>query len=200
MSDLITRFEADLLDAAERLHRDQHQVPRWRRPRRAPLTIGALALLGATVAAILSLTAASIRVTPAAFAVTRNADGSVTLTLYEVIGVTGANRALARLGVRVRIPRTEPGCAQTAARVQARGGLLQMVEPSSVHEGLSGKVWIIHPAAIPTGDTLLIKAELANGDRPVGTFKARPIRAAGSTMGLYRDPAPTCERPGRFYR
>jgi hypothetical protein len=195
VSDLIMRLEADLLEAAERLHR-----PRRRRLSRAPLTIGGVALLAATVAVVLSLTAASTNVTQQAFAVTQNADGSVTLTLSELTGIGGANRALAALGVRARIARRETGCAQSGVLIppiRVRGGLLGMVEPQRFGEGLSGALWIIHPGAIPPGDTLLLTGELLNGGRPIVSSHGHFIRAFAGAIGLFRDPAPVCERPGK---
>lgn len=197
MSDLIMRLEADLLEAAERLHR-----PRRRRLSAVPLTIGGVALLAVAVAVVLSLSAASTSETPEAFAVTQNADGSVTLTLSEVTGIGGANRALAALGVRARIARREAGCTQRgvldpAARVH--GELPGMVEPERFGDGLNGALWIIHPSAIPPGDTLLLTGELLNGGRPIVSSHGHFIRAFAGAIGLFRDPAPVCERPGRSH-
>ncbi len=208
MTDLITRLEIDLLDAAERLHphpgrarrpTGEHRLPGRRRRSHLPLTIGGLALLAAIVAVVLSLTAAGTNVTQTAFAVTQNGDGSVTLTLNEVVGISGANRALAKLGVRARIAWREPRCIHTAGAIapgRVRGGLMQMVEPQPFGEGPSGALWIIHPGAIPAGYTLLISGELVNDGRPIRSSHGHFIRAFAAGVGLYRDPAPTCALPG----
>lgn len=168
-----------------------------RRPRRAPLAAGGLVLVGALLVAVLMLTGGT---SPApAYAVALNADGSVTLTLNEVLGVTGANRALEKLGVRARIARPEAGCTATAEPIHGPGEptaqqVMSMVEPQRT----AGEGWIIHPDAIPQGDTVLITAQLANGGRPV-IFHGRAIKAVGSSIGLYRGAAPTCQAPARFY-
>jgi len=197
VSDLIMRLETDLLEAAERLQR-----PRRRRLSRGPLTIAGVALLAAAVAVVLSLTAASTSVTQQAFAVTRNADGSVTLTLSELTGIDGANRALAALGVRARIARRETGCTNRGVPIGTAGvagGLPGMVEPQRFGEGLNGALWTIHPGAIPAGDTLLLTGELLNGGRPIVSSHGHYIRAFVGAVGLYRDPAPVCERPGKSH-
>ncbi len=197
MSDLIMRLETDLLEAAERLHR-----PRLRRRSRAPLTVAGIALLAATVAVVLSLSAASTSVTQEAFAVTQDADGSVTLTLSELTGIDGANRALAALGVRARIARREARCTQRGVLIptaRVAGGLPGMVEPQRFGEGLGGALWVIHPSAIPAGDTLLLTGELLNGGHPIVSSHGHYIRAFVGAVGLYRDPAPVCERPGKSH-
>ena len=196
MSDLIMRLEADLLDAAERLH------PPRRRLSRAPLTIAGVALIAATVAVVLSLTAASTNVTQEAYAVTQNTDGSVTLTLSELTGIDGANRELAALGVRARIARRDSACTQRGVLIppaRVAGGLPGMVEPQRFGEGLGGALWIIHPSAIPPGDTLLLTGELLNGGRPIVSSHGHFIRAFAGAIGLFRDPAPLCERPGESH-
>jgi len=207
VTDPITRLEIDLLDAAERLHLHHGRARRHtreqrlpgRRRTRLPLTVGGLALLGAIVAVTLALTAAGSNVTQAAFAVTQNGDGSVTLTLNEVVGIRGANQALARLGVRARIAWREPRCIRSGRAIatgRVRGGLMQMVEPQPFGEGPSGALWIIHPGAIPVGYTLLLSGELVNGGRPIRSLHGHFIRAFAAGIGLYRDPAPTCALPG----
>jgi hypothetical protein len=161
--------------------------------RRAPIAAGGLLLVGALVAAILVL-GGSTRTTPA-YAVSVNPDGSVTLTLNEVLGVTGANATLEKLGVRVRIARVEAGCTATAEPIHGPGEpsgqwLMSMVEPQRA----AGEGWIIHPDAIPQGDTVLITAQLANGGRPV-MFQGKAITAVGSSIGLYHGTPPSCSPP-----
>ncbi len=211
MTDPITRLEMDLLDAAERLHLHprharrhpgEHRHAGRRRRSRLPLTVGGLALLGAIVAVVLTLTAAGTNVTQAAFAVTENADGSVTLTLNEVVGISGANQALAKLGVRARIARHQPRCARTRGAIapaRLRGGVMQMVEPQPFGEGPTGALWVIHPGAIPVGYTLLLTGELVNDGRPIRSPHGHFIRAFAAGIGLYRDPPPTCELPSNSH-
>jgi hypothetical protein len=176
--------------------------PRRRSAQRAPLAVASLLLLAALATAALTLTAGTS--TTPAYAVTVNANGSITVTLNEVIGVGAANEALARLGVRARIAEIEPGCTQTGEKALPPGTYSHeqqelMVEPRKVGEGLAGLDWVIHPNAIPAGDTLLITAELANGGRPVAAHDGKAVFAVGSSIGLYRGAAPTCQPPGTFY-
>lgn len=159
--------------------------PRHRRPRRAPLAAGGLVLTGAIIAAALTLSAGSGP--QAAYAVTENADGSVTLTLDETIGVFAANAELARLGVRVKVRRIEPGC--TAVGVPDRSHLTQVmrsVQMRKLANGFAHIEWIINPSAIPPGDTLGLSAQRAEGS---------PIPAVATGIELYRGPAPDCVRP-----
>jgi hypothetical protein len=195
--DLIGEPEAELAIAAEQ--------PLPGRPLgRAPLAAGSVVLLAAAVAGVLALTAGPS--TTPAYAVTANANGTVSVTLNEVLGVTGANEALARLGVRARIAQVEADCTQTGENVRPVPGEAaheqqeQIVEPQKVGEGLAGINMIIHPDAIPPGDTALITAQLDNSGRPVTIFHGKQVSAASWTVGLYRGAAPTCQPPGTFYR
>lgn len=172
-----------------------------RRPHRGPLAAAALGLTG--LIAAVALATGGPDTTPA-YAVTLNANGSVSVTLNEVLGVSGANEQLARLGVRARIARVEAGCNQAAGNAVTPGVIVHeqisaMVEPQKVAEGLAGLTWVIHPDAIPQGDTLLITAQLADGGRPVATYRGRAISAVASSTSLYRGTAPTCRPPGTFY-
>jgi hypothetical protein len=180
-----------------------HQRPPQRnRSRRVSVAVGAASLTGVTLALVLALTGSSN--TTSAYAVTVNPDGSVSVTLTEVLGVSGANEALARLGVRARIAQIEAGCTQTGARVRWTPGNAheqqeQIVEPQKDGEGLAGINMIIHPTAIPTGDTALIAAQLDPSTPPVPASHGKPVSSASWTVGLYRGVAPTCQPPATIY-
>jgi hypothetical protein len=76
------------------------RAPRARRVRRTAILSGtALATAGATTAAVLALSASSA---PPAFAVTDNGDGTITVTLREISGVSGLNAEFARRGINAR--------------------------------------------------------------------------------------------------
>jgi hypothetical protein len=204
MSKIEDRLWTDLIcePGADQALAARQPPPVRRRAPRAPLAVGGLVLLGAIFAAALTLTA-STSTTPA-YPVTVNANGSVSVTLNEVLGVSGANEALARLGVRARIAQIQAGCTQTGEKAFPPGHEShelqeRMVETQDVGEGLAGQAWVIHPDAIPQGDTLLITAQLANGGRPVATHDGKPISVLASSVGLYRGAAPTCQPPGTFY-
>jgi hypothetical protein len=171
------------------------------RSRRTALAATGLALTGLIIA--VALATGGTETTPA-YAVTVNANGSVSVTLNEVLGVSGANEQLTRLGVRARIARVEAGCTQAAENAIPPGDISHeqlptMVEPQKAGEGLAGLDWVIHPDAIPQGDTVLITAQLANEGRPVATYQGKPVSAVGSSVSLYRGAAPTCRPPGTFY-
>jgi hypothetical protein len=173
-----------------------------RRSRRAPLAAGALALLGATLALALTLTA-STSTTPA-YAVTVNPDGSVSLTLDEVVGVRGANETLAKLGVRAQVAQIEARCSQTGEHAPSPEHREQIVEPQKVAgqepsiEGqlqrrgaFAGVDLVIHPRAIPQADTALIAIQR---DSTV-TYHGKAISSLSWKVGLYRGTAPTCQPP-----
>lgn len=170
---------------------------RQRRVRRSSLAIGGLGLAGAITAATLALTAAT---SPPAFALTQNADSTVTLTINELVGVTGANEQLAKLGISAHVARIEAGCTATGQPTDPTGeplettpleqdGILQSVPA----EGIAS--WRINPSAIPAGDTLSLLAtqrELVvhGGPAPGSRITAQSFGAA-----LYRGQAPACYPP-----
>lgn len=98
----------ELLEApAQLLHMGPRPSADHRRSWRAPLAGGGIALTGAIVAAALTVTAGT---SPPAYALQVNTNGSVTLTINELIGINGANAQLAKLGVRARVAKLEAHC------------------------------------------------------------------------------------------
>jgi hypothetical protein len=122
---------------------------------------------------------------PAAYAVTVNHDGTVTLTINEILGIDGANRKLAALGLPVLVASARKDCRETGHPVRDMANLARIVEPRKVSDGLSGLRWVIHTGEIPHGDTLRIVARL---DTDV------PEPAIAGSYGLYRGQAPRCSR------
>ena len=133
--------------------------------------------------------------TPAAFAIEGNPDGTVVLTLKEIIGVGGANAQLANLGVKAAIEPIEAGCTAAGVVDRTYGALAivqDMVHPASVGGVASGeKRWLIFPSAIPPGDTLGLIAQRS---------EQGPAATAAYSFRLYRGLAPSCSPPGTFYR
>jgi hypothetical protein len=82
---------------------------------------GATAVFAAACAAVLAVTAATTA--PPAFAVTNNQDGSVTITLNEITGVSGLNAELASMGVAIRAVPVVSGCNAPVRVVGPDGGL-----------------------------------------------------------------------------
>ncbi len=146
------------------------------------LIAGTVALAIATTAAALVLGTSTS--TPA-FAVTENPSGTVTVTIRELVGVTGANAQLARLGVRARVASIQPGCTPAAGLIHVAPEARVLLAIITVEKNRDGVGLTINPRAIPPGDTLLLTA------RPIAPFKT-PGPAFGLTAGLYRGAAPTC--------
>ena len=178
----------ELMDAFTR----RQPVAKLHRPPRVAVAAGgALALITAIVAVVLGT--AGSRATPA-YAVTRNADGSVTLTVTELVGVRGANEQLARLGVPVVVARLEPGCTATGEVVESSSPQEHDIVEIEKPGGPGGQRWVIHPRAIPAGDTVQIWARYANEGKPV-TIDGRTGYAVAGGSTIFRGPAPTCVRP-----
>lgn len=157
-----------------------------RRSSRASLAAcGALGLIAAIVAVLLLTT--GTRTTPA-YAVTVNGDGSVALTINELIGVSGANEQLAELGIPVVVAKIEAECVATGQVVEAPSANQNIVEVKKVGDGLAGLRWIIHPNEIPAGDSVQVTTRYANDGRPGS------VGVAGS-WAVFRGDAPDCRRP-----
>ncbi len=143
--------------------------PRW-------LAAGAAGVAAAVTAGVLTLGGAA-----PAYAVTRSADGAVQVSVGRPAGVAGANAALHRLHVRVRVVPVRPGCPSISSlphprmvhhlRVSVAAG-----EPRGGHRQISVKVW---GKSIPAGATMLL-AFSTNGGANLG---------AG---GLITGPVPSC--------
>lgn len=82
---------------------------------------GTAAAVAAASAAVLAMSAATTA--PPAFAVTNNPDGSVTITLNELTGVSALNAKLASMGVAVRAVPVVSGCKAPAQVVGPDGSL-----------------------------------------------------------------------------
>lgn len=82
---------------------------------------GTTAAVAAGTAAVLAIGAATTA--PPAFAVANNQDGSVTITLNDLTGVSGLNAKLASMGVAIRAVPVVSGCNAPAQVVGPDGGL-----------------------------------------------------------------------------
>lgn len=172
------RLWADLVrDHGPRLAAMPRRATTLRNARPWLLGGSAIAIIGTAVALALALTATN----PApAYAVTSNPDGTVTVTIHELIGVAGANAQLARLGVPARVV---PGCANAAAPVPPPAGPKHLRLPPSrsrgpvIPEGFSAVT--IRPDAIPSDDTLVIAAHEIDNHVQI-------------TIRMFQNPAPSC--------
>jgi len=156
--ELVERHGSLLLDPAPpaAMPAPASAARRRRRRRLVPLASALALLLAGAVA--LELTLNSGRGAPPAYAVTQNADGTVTVELHELVGVHGANTVLAALGVAVRVVPVVSDCAANPSRytfVPTRGRTLAIPQkPTETGAGLR-----VYVASIPAGDTLVIAAD-----------------------------------------
>ncbi len=124
------RDEGPLISAM----RHQIHITEMPEPRRLPRVLtariavgprllvgGATAVAGAATVAVLTIGAATTA-TPA-FAATSNPNGTVTITLDDLTGVSGLNAKLASMGVAIRAVPVVSGCTATAQVVGADGTL-----------------------------------------------------------------------------
>jgi len=161
----------------------------WRVPAARTLApAGALALALATllVALVIGFGSGGGGGTPA-YAVMRNSDGTVTVTIRELVGVAGANEALGTLGVRARVVRSLRSCPARSgryrpARLSAEASR-QIVQP--VFSAGAPSV-VIEPSAIPPADTVVI------GVRTLDTHGGPA--AVGLETAIYEGSAPPCLR------
>ena len=127
-----------------RLHPTEIETnKRTRRP--AILTGTALAGAGLTAAAVLAFTATTS--TPPAFAVTDNADGTVTVTLNDISAITSLNAELARDGIDAKAVPLTADCA-------TRG----FPHPMPAGTNPSTYTITIVPSQIPAGSTAIVAA------------------------------------------
>jgi hypothetical protein len=124
-----------------------------------------------------------------AYAVVANPDGTVSVTVREVAGITGADEALRTLGVRAHVVRTEPGCPTAPGEFTT----VQIPPDASPPVARAGAVGgepavIITPGAIPAGDTVVI------GVRSLGVQAG--LEVTGLNIGLYAGATPSCLKGG----
>jgi hypothetical protein len=155
---------------------------RRRRVRRVPAIVAAAAtILGLVLALVIGL--GSNR-GASAFAVVTNADGTITVTIGELVGVTPADERLEELGLPVRVVPVTAGCPVDPA--QLRLARLSPEEFRGVYQfsGGQGVASVrIDPSRIPHGDTLMLRAT----ERPNGVVALRALVVEGA--------APACLPP-----
>jgi hypothetical protein len=141
---------------------DRPPAPRRRRalPRRL-LAGTSVGLAGAGTAIALAIGAAN---TTPAFAVTKNPDGTVSVTINKLAGVAGANQRLAQMNVRAVAVPVVAGCEGAPPPAAMRAILL--ARAAAVHGGTVR----IDPRQIPAGKSLV----LAAGSGRVNIAQLRP--------------------------
>jgi hypothetical protein len=174
------------------------QVPAAPR-RRVAHPVRLLAVAGgiaAVVAGVGLLTAGGG--TPA-YAVTANANGSVSLDVYDQSGIAGANQALQKMGDKqVDVVPVRAGCPSITSLPKVSGSTkYQFWEIDGTRLDPNGKV-TINPHNIPKGETLLVPVEtIGKGTYALGSLPQKIT--VGKIKGLVvkigvptRSPAPSC--------
>lgn len=125
-------------------------------------------LAGTTVGVAAIATAAALLLgastTPAAFAVTSNPDGTVSVSLRQASGIVGANRTLAAMGVRAQIAAQ----AKTPPTLVCPGGTAPTItfDPARIARR---HVLVITPGQTSAGDAAALKSRnAASGNTGVG--------------------------------
>jgi hypothetical protein len=177
----MTRFDDNLWREVERRYGSElsgADGPLSSGPRgRLPVIAGAgLGVAGATAAAVVVLGAAS---SSPAFAVTTHRDGSVSIVIRRIDGISGANHRLAQLGIHVRAVQVDAQC-QAAVAPALRNVTIASFERDR-HAGWVGAVdggvkARIRPGQIGRDRTLVIAAVPSQGQ--VRLVRGRAVRGA----------------------
>ena len=153
---------------------------RYARPRLlAGTTVGFAAI---ATAIVLFVSAAS---TPAAFAVSGNSDGTVSVMLRRIAGIKGANARLQALGIRAKFVQVAAGCR--AAVPPAALAQIKTPDQVLIHAGRQTR---IDPRKIPPGRMVVIMSWVKAGN--VRTVKLGA--AAKAAPDCIAGPAPQALR------
>jgi hypothetical protein len=139
---------------------------------------GTLAAVAAVAGVLVA--ASTTPAAPAAYAVTKNANGTITLAVYQKSGIAGANARLHKLGDKqVVVVPIEPGCASTVTppAVPGKGHLIT----TGISRSPNGTV-TVDAHGIPAADILVIGVGTSGHTSfSVGTLASPP---APSCVGL----------------
>ncbi len=167
-------------------------APKHARRARPRLLAGtSIGLAVAGTAAVLVLSAAS---SPPAFAVSRNSDGTWTVSIQKLAAVHGANAKLAALGIRARLVVVSQACTvkalpptavqamqltRTAASVSTPQIAVAKLDPSKIPPGK----WQVIPAYRVNGTVHVDKGHLIQGQAPTcfSTVAAPPCQPRGTS-------------------
>jgi hypothetical protein len=138
---------------------------------------GALAVAGAVAGALVAVNGTPAHVagsgTPAAYAVTKNSDGTITLAVYQKSGIAGANTRLRQLGDKqVVVVPVERGCTSkvTPPAISGKGHLIT----TGISRSPNGTI-TVNAHGIPAGDILVIGvATSGNTSYGTGTLASPP--------------------------
>lgn len=163
----MSEFEDNLWLEIVREHGDE-LASSWRPVRKQRRTTRPQLLAGTTTGLAAMATAASLLLaastSPAAFAVTRNPDGTVTVNLMKPSGIAGANKELAAMGVRAQIAVQ----AKTPPNLVCPDGTAPTItfDPARIP---TRQVLMITPGQPSTGDAAAAKANPSSANTSLGT-------------------------------
>lgn len=182
---MTTRADAILADGA---------ALRRRRHRRRAYGAGATALAAVAAVSAVALTPGSSgtgvtgNAQLTAWTVQKQPDGSVDVTIRDVLNIAGLQRELNAEGVPAVVyagERNPPGCVNT----KASGHMSAVVDPGPRTDDA---FFVIHPAAIPAGSELLLDVFWANvpqdGAKRMAAFGVKRGRAWSSHGGAATTP------------
>lgn len=146
----------------------KHAEPERRRGRAGLVAAGALAATGAVVAGSLLWGGGS-----AAYAVTRNADGTVTVSIEDVAAIGPANEELRKFGLRVKAVPMTADCPS--------------LDGAALYRGTD---W---DAPDRTGNSVTLSQRIPEGYTVLLAVSRYPNRGTGlGYTGPVQDPAPSC--------
>ena len=156
---------------------------RWARPRVVGAGAGLAVLAALAAVLVLSATASS-----PAYAVTRNADGTVTVKLLRVSGIPAANQKLVTMGVRARIVRAVAMAKSVAA-----------MHACPAKQAVAARTVTFAPSSIPHNRVMLLTADGTAHLRYAVPAAAATAAAAAANQAVkaVRVPGMYAAGPGR---
>jgi hypothetical protein len=182
----MTKFEDRLFgrliaEHGHHLRAQQQPAPARRRVRRPVwLATGAAGAAAAVTAAVVALGSAPAS---AAYSVTRHANGTVTVSVYRLSGVGGANAALHAMDARVVVVPVRPGCPPITSLPRPRPAPHPSVTVGTSVNGHGHRSVTVKlgKGGIPKGDTMIL------------AFSGSPRRGTAlGAGGIITGPVPHC--------
>jgi hypothetical protein len=181
----MSKFEDHLWREFVREHGDvlalQNKLATGHALRTRELVAGAgLGLAGGITALALVLSATS---TPA-FAVTRNPNGTVTVTIRSASGIAGANAELHQLGIRAQVMATAPaGCRAISATAQQAVPPGAPAQSVTLPRGTTNVIaqWTINPSALPARQSVVLTPPPAGNSGNSGATGNSGTNRAGNS-------------------
>ncbi|MCW3032671.1 MAG: hypothetical protein QOK19_705 [Solirubrobacteraceae bacterium] len=183
-AELVEQHGSLLADVPPRTVAPVRRHVRPRRRRLVPVAAVGLALAAGLAAIVIGLGSGG---GTSAYAVLSNPDGTVSVTIKELVGVRGASETLASLGVPVRVVPSQRTCPTRPGQFKpARLTAEQSQRISTLAGPADTASVVITPSAIPAGDTVVIGARALSSAAGLG--------AVGLEIAVYEGAAPTCLR------